>query len=130
MNAKQKRFCDEYLVDGNATQAYSHGQRMLKNVEVKSYIDTQLEQLHSEKTADAQEILEYLTAVMRGECTEPDGSSAPARDRLKAAELLGKRHGIFTDKVSLDAQPIVLINDLPDDPPGESQKGGEEECFT
>ena len=69
MNAKQKRFCDEYLVDGNATQAavragyspktsYSHGQRMLKNVEVKNYIDAQLEQLHTEKTADAKEVVE------------------------------------------------------------------------
>lgn len=39
---------------------------MLKNVEVKTYIDEQLERLHNEKTADAQEVLEYLTAVMRG----------------------------------------------------------------
>jgi terminase small subunit len=81
MNAKQRKFADEYLIDCNATQAairagynektaYSQGQRMLKNVEVKTYIDEQLERLHNEKTADAQEVLEYLTAVMRGQHTE------------------------------------------------------------
>ncbi len=134
MNAKQKRFCDEYLVDGNATQAavragyspktsYSHGQRMLKNVEVKNYIDAQLEQLHTEKTADAKEVVEYLTSVMRGECTGEDGSPASIRDRLKAAELLGRRYGIFTEKVSLDVQPVTLINDLPDNPPGGEAAG-------
>ena len=107
MNAKQRKFADEYLIDCNATQAairagynektaYSQGQRMLKNVEVKAYIDEQLERLHNEKTADAQEVLEYLTAVMRGQHTEQtlqlvgDGVQTitdidvSARERLKA----------------------------------------------
>lgn len=119
MNAKQKRFCDEYLVDLNATQAairagykektaYSMGQRLLKNVEIKHYIDSVIEELHSQRTADAQEVIEYLTAVMRGEHKDQtlrfvgDGVqqliniAVPARDRLKAAELLGKRYGLFS----------------------------------
>lgn len=132
LNARQKRFCDEYLIDLNATQAairagfsektaYSQGQRMLKNVEVKTYIDEQLEAMHSKKTADAQEVIEYLTSVMRGEHTEQtlqlvgDGVQTiseievSAKDRLKAAELIGKRYGIFTDKTDLNiAQPIVI----------------------
>lgn len=77
MNARQKKFCDEYLINCNATQAairagyspktaYSIGEENLKKPELKAYIDEQLERLHSEKTADAQEVLEYLTAVMRG----------------------------------------------------------------
>ena len=81
MTDKQKRFCDEYLIDCNATQAairagyspktaYSIGEENLKKPELKTYIDERLEQLHSEKTADAQEVLEYLTSVMRGEHTE------------------------------------------------------------
>ncbi len=129
MNARQKRFCDEYLVSGNATQAairagYSpktaneQGNRLLANVSVKAYIKQQLDRLHSKRTADAREIVEYLTGVMRGDCTDADGTAPAIRDRLKAAELLGKRWGIFTDKVSLDVQPVVLINDLPDEPPG------------
>lgn len=139
MNAKQKRFCDEYLIDCNATQAairagysektaYSVGQRMLKNVEVKSYIEQQLDLIHNEKTADAQEVLEYLTSVMRGEHTEQTlklvgegvqvitDIDVAAKERLKAAELIGKRYGMFTDKVNLaGAVPIFIADDLEPD---------------
>ena len=132
MTDKQKRFCDEYLIDCNATQAairagYSpktaneQGNRLLANVSVKAYIDERLEQLHSEKTADAQEVLEYLTSVMRGEHKEQtlalcgDGMQeiqdidVSAKDRIKAAELIGKRYGLFKDAVDLGgAVPVVI----------------------
>lgn len=135
MNAKQKRFCDEYLIDCNATQAairagYSPktakqiGQENLTKPNLKKYIDEQLEQIHSEKTADAQEVLEYLTAVMRGEHTEQvlkligegvqtvTDIDVSARERLKAAELIGKRYGMFKDNVNVDLEPVVIVNDL------------------
>lgn len=132
MTEKQKRFCDEYLIDCNATRAYKAvyknikgdevarraGSRLLTNVDIKKYIDDRMEELHNEKTADAQEVIEYLTSVMRGESTSEeivvegigDGCStaraiekAPSeKDRLKAAELLGKRYSLFTDKVEMD----------------------------
>lgn len=132
MNAKQRRFCDEYLIDCNATQAairagYSkktaneQAARLLANVNIKSYIDEQLERIHNEKTADAQEVLEYLTSVMRGEHTEQtlklvgEGVQAiteidvAAKERLKAAELIGKRYGIWKDSVDVKgAIPTVL----------------------
>lgn len=138
MNARQKRFCDEYLVDCNATQAairagyspktaYSIGIENLKKPELKAYIDEQLEKMHSEKTADAQEVLEYLTAVMRGEHTEQtlqligDGMQAvtdidvSARDRLKAAELIGKRYGMFRDNLNISgASAVTIVDDLDD----------------
>lgn len=132
MNAKQKRFCDEYLIDCNATQAairagyspktaYSIGVENLKKPELKTYIDEQLERIHNEKTADAQEVLEYLTAVMRGQHREQtlqlvgDGVQTitdidvSAKERLKAAELIGKRYGMF--KYNLDVGgsiPVVI----------------------
>lgn len=135
MNAKQKRFCDEYLIDCNATQAairagYSPktakqiGQENLTKPDLKKYIDEQLERIHSEKTADAQEVLEYLTAVMRGEHTEQvlkligegvqtvTDIDVSARERLKAAELIGKRYGMFKDNVNVDLEPVVVVNDL------------------
>lgn len=135
MNAKQKRFCDEYLIDCNATQAairagYSPktakvtGAKMLTNANLKAYIDEQLERIHNEKTADAQEVLEYLTAVMRGQHTEQtlqligDGVQkiadidVSAKERLKAAELIGKRYGMFKDNVGIDLEPVVIVNDL------------------
>ncbi len=139
MTPKQKRFCDEYLTDLNATQAavragyslrtaYSQGQRMLKNVEIKSYIEEQLAKIHDEKTASVQEIVEYLTLVLRGEMTEQtlrmvgdgvqtiDSIDVPARERLKAAELLGKYYAMFTDRTKIDgAAPVQIVEDLPED---------------
>lgn len=140
MNAKQKKFCDEYLIDCNATQAairagYSDktaksiGQRLLTNVDLKAYIGEQLERIHNEKTADAQEIMEYLTSVMRGKQTEQilklvgegvqviDDIDVSAKERLKAAELLGKRYGLFKDNMNITgAIPVVISDDIePDD---------------
>lgn len=137
MTKKQKMFADEYLIDTNATRAYLKvykncksektaavcASRLLRNDNIKAYINEQLELIHSEKTADAQEVLEYLTAVMRGKQTEQtlqligDGIQKianidiSARDRLKAAELIGKRYGMFTDKMELDGVTQVLIVD-------------------
>ncbi len=136
MTVKQKRFCNEYLIDCNATQAairagysaktaYSVGQRMLKNVEVKKYIDEQFEKLKNDNIADTQEIMEYLTSVMRGEQKEQvplmyydkqilEEKSASIKERLKAAELLGKRYGLFTDKLEVEGSTMVqIVDDIP-----------------
>lgn len=133
MNARQKRFCDEYLIDCNATQAairagYSPktakvtGAKMLTNANLKAYIDEQLERIHNEKTADAQEVLEYLTAVMRGQHTEQalqligegvqtiTDIDVSARERLKAAELIGKRYGMFKDNLDVGGSIPVVIS--------------------
>ena len=100
------------------------GAKMLTNANLKAYIDEQLERIHNEKTADAQEVLEYLTAVMRGQHTEQtlqligDGVQkiadidVSAKERLKAAELIGKRYGMFKDNVGIDLEPVVIVNDL------------------
>ena len=139
MTEKQKRFCDEYLIDCNATRAYktvyknvksdetakSAASRLLTNVNVIKYIDDRMEELHNEKTADAQEVIEYLTSVLRGESTAQeivvegtgDGCSeartmekSPSeKERLKAAELLGKRYSLFTDKVETDVDMDLNI---------------------
>ena len=121
MTAKQKRFCDEYLIDLNATQAairagyskktaYSIGIENLKKPELKKYIDKRMAEKESELIAGQDEVLKYLTAVMRGEDKEERitinalGEAETIEivvqgNRLKAAEMLGKRYGLFTDKV-------------------------------
>ena len=139
MTEKQKRFCDEYLIDLNATRAYkvayqnvkndavaaAAAARLLRNVKVKNYIADRMEEIHNEKTADAQEVIEYLTSVLRGESTAQeivvegtgDGCSeartmekSPSeKERLKAAELLGKRYSLFTDKVETDVDMDLNI---------------------
>ena len=135
MPTKQQKFCDEYLISGNATDAaikagYSPktakqtGSENLSKPDLRAYIDEQLDKIHSAKIADAQEVLEYLTAVMRGQHTEQvlklagDGIQTvadidvSAKERLKAAELIGKRYALFSDKMDLGgAVPVVIMGD-------------------
>lgn len=144
LTEKQKRFADEYIISGNATQAaikagyakkaaYQTGAENLRKPQIKNYIDERLEELKSERTADAQEVLEYLTSVMRGNETEEvligvgEGMQSTiqkevgAKDRLKAAELLGKRFALFTDKTE------VAVSEIPtfvDDIDGDDEDGG------
>ncbi len=137
MTKKQQRFCDEYLVDCNATQAairagysektaYSIGVENLKKPELKNYIEQRLQDMQDKTVASAEEVMQYLTSVLRGQSSAEivvvegtgDGCSeartvqkAPdEKERLKAAELLGKRYGIFTDKMSLDGAIPVIIS--------------------
>ncbi|MFQ8803670.1 MAG: terminase small subunit [Paraprevotella clara] len=87
MTPRQRKFCDEYLISGNATDAaikagYSPktakqtGSENLAKPDLKAYIETELEKLHSAKIADAEEVMKYLTSVMRGEHTEEIRSCA------------------------------------------------------
>lgn len=137
MTKKQKRFADEYLIDCNATQAairagYSEktarqiGQENLSKPDIRTYIDEQLAKMHDENIADAEEVMKYLTSVLRGQSESEivvvegtgDGCSDARRmtkapdekERLKAAELLGKRYGMFTDKVNLEGAVPVIIS--------------------
>lgn len=147
LSAKQKRFCVEYLIDTNATQAalragyskqYANKKSyiLLEKKEIKEYIDAELAKVESEKVADVKEVMEYLTSVMRNKVTEDavvvegcgDGCSeariiqkdTSIKERNKAAELLGKRYGIFTDKVDTNvnvnstAKLDSILNELGD----------------
>ena len=143
LTEKQKRFCDEYLIDLNATQAairagYSKktanrtGPENLSKLVIKAYIAAKMAEKDAELIAAQDEVMKHLTAAMRGEITEEvvvvegtgDGCSdarvvdkqISARDRLRAAELLGKRYQLFTDKVDVTgAMPVVLVDDVPDE---------------
>ena len=128
---KQKKFIEEYLVDMNGTRAYrvaypsvkknetaaALASRLLTNDKVKKAIEPILASMSSDRMATATEVMEYLTSVMRGESTAEivvveglgDGCSEARRfkkapdekERLRAAELLGKRFGLFKDKVEV-----------------------------
>ncbi|KXZ17904.1 terminase [Bacillus nakamurai] len=134
LTEKQKRFADFYIELGNATEAarkagYSQktaksiGQENLTKPDIKSYIKERLAEKDAERVASQDEILEFLTAVMRGEKTEqiPVGIGEGAqeledkdpylKDRVKAAELLGKRHGMWTEKVDMTGEFAVQFID-------------------
>ncbi|EZL86488.1 hypothetical protein Z280_01904, partial [Streptococcus pyogenes ABC020057168] len=81
LTLKQKRFADEYIISANATAAaikagYSKktarsiGQENLTKPDIKAYIDERLEKLESEKIATQEEVLQYLTSIMRGDQQE------------------------------------------------------------
>ena len=115
LSLKQKKFADEYIISGNAeksalsagySESYARKQshKLLANVGIKNYIDKRLKEIESKKTATHQEVIEYLTSVMRGEqreqtligrgqgFQEATYIDVSAKDRLKAADLLNKIH--------------------------------------
>ena len=139
LNARQKAFCEFYVVSGNATDAaikagYSESyakdriHTLMKNVGISRYIDELMRKLESKRIATAEEVLQNLTAMMRGEIQEEvvvvegegDGVSSAriikkqvsAKERIKAAELLGKRHALFTDKTKLEGTlPVMIVGE-------------------
>lgn len=137
LTEKQKKFYKEWLIDANATQAairagyskktaYSQGQRLLKNVEGQKYLEKLMSEKEAQLIADQDEVLKYLTSVLRGESQSTeivvegtgDGCSEARaiekkpseKDRLKAAELLGKRYGLYTEKIETDVDMELNIN--------------------
>lgn len=153
LTAKQQRFCDEYLIDLNATQAairagYSEktaaviANENLRKPYISEYIEKRMAEKESQLIADQNEVMKYLSSVMRRELKEsvvvtlqnktekwvkdedtgklkkqtvteesPAVVEIPARlcDANKAAELLGKAYGIYTDKVDVDADMELNI---------------------
>lgn len=137
LTAKQRRFCDEYLIDLNATQAAiraGYSEKNARNIasenlakpNIKAYIDERMTEKESQLIATQDEVLKYLTSVLRGESQSTeivvegtgDGCSEARtlkkepseKDRLRAAELLGKRYGLYTDKVETDVDMALTVN--------------------
>ena len=127
MTEKQKIFADEYLIDLNGTRAYKsaypniksdnaaavRANKLLKKKEIWDYIQQRLDEIASKRVAKQQEVMEYLTSVMRGESTSSvlamcgDGMQEviekppDEKESLRAAELLGRRYGMWTEKLEV-----------------------------
>lgn len=140
LSRKQQLFADEYIRTGNASvsarnagysEAYAktHVYKLLENARVKSYIDARLEELKKESIAEQDEILQYLTSVMRGKVKDEELMLVPTGDfmseverhekradivaRTKAAELLGKRYAMWTDKQEVEhSGDIIFVDDI------------------
>ena len=139
LNARQKAFCEYYVASGNATEAaikagYKEknarkvGSENLTKTDIKSYVKELMDKAESERIASAEEVLQNLTAMMRGEIQEEvvvvegegDGVSSArimkkqvsAKERIKAAELLGKRYALFTDKTKIEGTlPVMIVGE-------------------
>lgn len=137
LTEKQQRFCDLYIKYGDATRAAidaGYSKKTAKNIGcenltkpyLRAYIDERLEKMEKERIMDATEVMQLLTSAARGEILEEvvvtegegDGVSRTrivkkqisAKDRLKAAELVGKRYMMFTEKTRLEGAIPVIIS--------------------
>lgn len=150
LTPKQKAFAEYYIETGNATEAARKAGYKGKNLnriasenlsklDIKNYIDEKMKELEDTRIAKADEVLKYLTRVIRGEETEQVvvtenigdfmsearvvDKEISAKDKIKAAELLGKRYRLFVDKVEKDSNVNVnsttkldsILNQLKDD---------------
>lgn len=139
LTEKQKRFADYYIETGNITEAavkagYSKktarvtGQENLLKPAVKNYIDEKLKEMEEKRVMSATEVMQLLTSAARGEvqeevvivesvgdyCSEARivKKQIGAKDRIKAAELLGKRYRLFTDKLEVSgAIPVIIVGE-------------------
>ena len=122
LTEKQKRFIDYYIETGNATEACRKAGYSGNNldsvgaqnlVKLSKFINEKLEQKQNSRIASQDEVLEYLTRVMRGEEKDQFNLDASLQDRTKCAELLGKRYGTFKEKVDVTGNiPVVIEDDI------------------
>lgn len=143
MNERQKRFADEYIRTANKYQsairagysekyAKNNSHKLLENRGIKTYVEARFKELEKQSIAQQDEVLQYLTAVMRGEQEDEENivvnkgdfvsdvekhtKKADTAQRTKAAELLGKRYAIFTDKQEITQRNIdINIGEYDDD---------------
>lgn len=143
MNERQKRFADEYIRTANKYQsavragysekyARTSSHKLLENKGIKAYVEARFKELEKQAIAEQDEVLQYLTTVMRGEQQDEENivvskgdyaqevekhdKRADTTQRTKAAELLGKRYAIFTDKQEITQRNIELnIGEYDDD---------------
>lgn len=123
LKPKELVFAEEWLKTTNATQsaikagysartAYSAGNRLLKKVDVRQYIDERLAEMKESSIADTNEVMQFLSSTMRGDIPDQFGLDPALNDRIKAAELIGKRYKLFTDKQEIsgaDGEAIKVV---------------------
>ena len=129
LSPKQKRFCEEYGIDDNGfasaeRSGYNrkYSCELLKREDVQSYIAFLNEDMRNSRIASAQEVAERLTRIARGEGEEEVVTNSgmkvlkgtDVKDRIKALELLGKKHAMFTEKVETK-QEFNFVIDIEDD---------------
>lgn len=121
LTLKQKKFCEEYIKSGNATEAARNagykaksaraiGAENLTKPAIADYIRRRLNELDAKMVADANEILKFYTSVMRGEVKDQFGLESSLSDRLKAADSLLKRLAATEGKPSGDTTVKVIID--------------------
>lgn len=118
-------FVHEYLKTNNMTQsaiiagysprtAYAQASRLLKDNRIQNYIEAIRERLDDDKIADIQEVMEYLTSVMRGEKKDQFDLEPALSERTKAASELAKRLDVRAKNINVECA-VNIIDDIPDE---------------
>ena len=140
LTSKQRKFCDLYIETGNATQSYidagykattrevahANSKQLLQNHSVKKFMQEYTDKLNKDKIAQHDEILSFLTQVVRGEITEETpvtmketfevfNKHPSVKDRIKAAEQIGKRYAMWTEKSQVENITPTFKEDVPED---------------
>lgn len=134
VNIKQKMAADEYIICGDKKASmlkvgYSNNYATKKAYlvfdrdDVKEYIAKRMKEIEAETIANQTEVLQYLTRVLRDEESEETLVNVgnfeqevrtvklSAKDKIKAAELIGKRWGSWTDKVDVTSDLTLVFED-------------------
>ena len=125
LTQRQLWFVQEYMKTNNITQSaikagYSpktaavQGSRLLTTIKITTYVDAINERMESDKIADIQEVMEYLTSVMRGEKKDQFDLDASLSERTKAASELARRLDVRARTVNVQGA-VNIIDDIPDD---------------
>ena len=125
LNQRQIRFVQNYMKTNNITHsaidagyspktAHVQGCNLLKNPKVSAYINAINERLESDKIADIEEVMQYLTSVMRGEKKDQFDMDASLSDRTRAAGELAKRLDVRARNLNIECA-VNIIDDIPDD---------------
>ncbi len=136
LNARQKRFCDEYLISLNATDAAKkagykgnyvgqNADKLLKNTKIQSYLEKRLAEKESALIADQDDILKLLTRIVMGEeqgtalvgvgqgAQEVEQVPPTNTEKIRAAEILGKYYKLFTDRQEIQLTGAVeFVDDI------------------
>ena len=111
----------------NYAKAQSH--KLLENVGIKAYLEERMKEISDKSIADQTEVMQYLTRLMRGEETETEMINVgnfeqelvevPVKHNIRkqAAELIGKRYALWTDKLDakVDNNIKITLGDYDDD---------------
>ena len=132
INERQRKFADEYIISGNMYQsainagysenyAKAQSHKLLENVGIKSYLEERMKEISDKSIADQTEVMQYLTRLMRGEETETEMMNVgnfeqelvevPVKHNIRkqAAELIGKRYALLTDKLDAKVDNNIKI---------------------
>lgn len=117
MTEWQKRFAEYYLETGNARQAamragYSinYAEHVKRQKGVREYLNGRIGTMDTSRVASANEILEFLTEVMRSQ----DGDEKGVATRMKAAEMIAKRLGYFSEEERDAGEAAIILDDIAD----------------